>query len=150
MGDLMINFRGIDEDNFDCIIKMKNPDYARFVADNSVSLAQAWLYRNDGDVFPFAVYNDDEPVGFMLLEEDMDEKKLMLWRIMLPTENCNKGYGTAAIELLIKLARESGRYAGLYLDCNAENLPAMHVYRKLGFVPTGDINYGDIEMKIDF
>ena len=69
----MINFRGITEDNFDDIIKMSNPEGERFMAVNSVSLAQCWLYRDNGDVFPAAIYDDDVPVGFILLEEDMDE-----------------------------------------------------------------------------
>ena len=68
----MVNFRKITEDNFDAIIKMKRPDDEGFVASNAVSLAQAWLYRDDGDVFPFAIYDDDTVVGFMLLEEDMN------------------------------------------------------------------------------
>ena len=33
----MVNFRAITEDNFDEIIKMRNPDGERFVAQNSVS-----------------------------------------------------------------------------------------------------------------
>ena len=48
------------------------------MASNAVSLAQAWLYRDNGDVFPFAIYDDDTLVGFMLVEEDMDEKRLDL------------------------------------------------------------------------
>ena len=62
----MINFRAINEDNFDAVIRMKRPDNEHFVASNAYSLAQAWLYRDAGDVFPFAIYNDDEPVGFMM------------------------------------------------------------------------------------
>lgn len=87
----MINFRKITEDNFDIIIQMKWPKEENFVASNAVSLAQAWLYRDDGDVFLFAVYDDDIPVGFMLLEEDMDEDRLDLWRIMLAVEHEGKG-----------------------------------------------------------
>ena len=151
----MINFRAITEDNFDEIIKMRNAAGERYVAQNSVSLAQCWLYRDNGDVFPFAIYNDDEIVGFMLLEEDIDEEKLMLWRMMLwrmmlPEENCGRGYGTEAVRLIVKLAKESGRYRGIYLDCNEENRAAMHVYEKAGFERTGDINYGDAEMAIIF
>ena len=146
----MINFRAITENNFDDIIKMRNPYGERFVAQNSVSLAQCWLYRDNGDVFPFAIYNDDELVGFMLLEEDMDDEKLMLWRMMLPEENCGRGYGTEAVRLMVKLAEDSGRYRGIYLDCNEENRVAMHVYEKVGFERTGDINYGDAEMAIIF
>ena len=144
----MIQFKKITEDNFDAIIAMKRPEDEGFVASNVYSLAQAWLYRENGDVFPCAIYHGDSPVGFLLLEEDAEERKLMLWRILFPPQEENKGYGTAAIRLLITLARNSGRYDALYLDCNDQNTRAMHLYRKLGFQPTGDINHGDIEMKL--
>lgn len=93
----MVNFRKITEDNFDAIIKMKRPEGENFVASNAYSLAQAWLYRDDGDVFPFAIYDDDTVVGFMLLEEDLEDQRLDLWRIMFPPENEGKGYGTAQL-----------------------------------------------------
>lgn len=146
----MVNFRKITEDNFEAIIKMKRPDGEKFVASNAVSLAQAWLYRENGDVFPFAVYNDDTVVGFMLLEEDMEQNELILWRIMLPPEQEGKGYGTAAVKLLIQYAKESGRYKKLTLLCAEENVIARHIYDKLGFLPTGEIKYGDIEMELKF
>lgn len=145
----MINFRKITEENFDAIIQMKRPAEEHFVASNSVSLAQAWLYRDDGDVYPFAIYNDDTVVGFMLLEEDdEEERRLNLWRIMFPEEHTNKGYGTAAVRLLIQLARDSQKYDAIYLDCAPGNQIARHVYEKIGFVATGAINYGDAEMKL--
>lgn len=144
----MIHFRSITEENFDAILRMRRPEGEGFVASNAYSLAQAWLYRENGDVFPCAIYHEDTLVGFLLLEEDAQERKLMLWRIMFPPEQENKGYGTAAVRLLISLARESGRYNGLYLDCSEKNAAAMHIYRKLGFQPTGDINHGDLEMRL--
>lgn len=145
----MIHFRKITEENFDTIIRMKRPEGEGFVAPNSYSLAQAWLYRDNGDVFPFAIYHDETPVGFMLLEEDMDERSLWLWRIMFPPEHANKGYGTAAIRSIIELARESGKYQAFYLDCNEKNTVGMHVYQKLGFCLTGEVNYGDLEMRLE-
>lgn len=142
----MINFKEITEENFDAIINMKRPEGEKFVAPNSISLAQAWLYREAGDVFPKAIYNDDKVVGFILLEEDMDEKKLMLWRIMFPVEHENKGYGTEAVKLMIKEAKAADKYDGIFLDCDPDNIKARHLYDKLGFVETGDINHGSIEM----
>lgn len=144
----MINFRKITEENFDAIIKMKRPEGENLVASNAFSLAQAWLYRDDGDVFPFAIYNDDAVVGFILLEEDMEEKRLDLWRIMLPPENEGKGYGTAAVKLLIQYAKDSGRYKSIGLLCGPKNYNARHIYDKLGFQPTGEICYGDVEMRL--
>lgn len=144
----MVNFRKITEENFDAIIKMKRPQGESFVASNAVSLAQAWLYRDDGDVFPFAIYDDDTVVGFMLLEEDTEDQRLDLWRIMLPSENEGKGYGTAAVKLMIQYARESGKYKRIGLLCGPQNHNARHIYDKLGFQPTGEICYGDIEMQL--
>lgn len=146
----MIHFRSITEDNFSAIINMKNPAAEGFVALNSVSLAQAWLYRDDGDVFPFAIYADETLVGFMMLEEDLEEEKLWLWRIVIAPEHERKGYATSAIEFLLRLARESGKYKGLYLDCAPANAAARRVYDRLGFIPTGEINHGDVEMCIVF
>lgn len=145
----MIHFKKITEENFDAIIGMKRPAGEHFVASNAVSLAQAWLYREEGDVFPFAIYNDDTPVGFMLLEEDMEEARLDLWRILLPPEQEGRGYGTAAIRLMLQYARASGRYRRVGLLCHPENHRARHIYDKLGFRPTGQICYGDVEMTLE-
>ena len=145
----MINFRAITEDNFDAIIRMKRPDDEHFVASNAYSLAQAWLYRDAGDVYPFAIYDDDQSVGFMMLDEDADERCLIIWRIMFPGENQNKGYGTAAIREIIRLAKDSGKYDFLLIDYAPDNKIAEHVYTKLGFRPTGVFEHGEYELRLD-
>ena len=145
----MINFRAITEDNFDAIIRMKRPDDEHFVASNAYSLAQAWLYRDAGDVYPFAIYDDETPVGFMMLDEDLDEKCVIIWRIMFPVENQNKGYGTAAIREIIRLAKESGKYDFVLIDYAPDNKIAEHVYTKLGFKHTGVFEHGEYELRLD-
>ncbi len=145
----MISFRPITEENFDAIIRMKRPDDEHFVASNAYSLAQAWLYRDAGDVYPFAIYDDDQPVGFMMLDEDAEERCLIIWRIMFPEENRFRGYGTAAIRKVIDLAKESGKYDFLLIDYAPDNKVAEHVYTKLGFRPTGKFEYGEYELRLD-
>ena len=145
----MINFRAITEENFDIIIRMKRPEDEHFVASNAYSLAQAWLYRDNNDVYPFAIYSDEEPVGFMMLDEDLEERCLVIWRIMFPAEHQNKGYGTAAIKKIVDLARESGKYDFLIIDYAPENKIAEHVYTKLGFKPTGEISNNEIVLRMD-
>jgi len=144
----MINFRAITEENFGTIIRMKRPDDEHFVASNAYSLAQAWLYRDAGDVYPFAIYDEETPVGFMMLDEDLDEKCLIIWRIMFPVEHQCKGYGTAAIREIIRLAKESGKYDFLLIDYAPDNKVAEHVYKKLGFQPTGRFEHGEYELKL--
>ena len=145
----MIHFEQITEDNFDAIIRMKRPESEHFVASNAYSLAQAWLYRNAGDVYPFAIYQDNTPVGFMLLDEDTESRYLVIWRIMFPAEHQNKGYGTQAIKQIIQLAKDSKKYDFLLLTYAPENAIAKHVYEKLGFRPTGEISNNEIEMRLD-
>lgn len=145
----MISFRKITEDNFAAIVQMKRPDGEKFVASNTYSLAQAWLYREAGDVYPFAIYHEETPVGFMMLDEDLEERCLIIWRIMFPEEYQCKGYGTLAIKQIIQMAENSGKYDFILLDYVPENEIAKHVYEKLGFLPTGEIvNNGEIEMKL--
>lgn len=145
----MIHFEKITEDNFDAIIRMKRPEGEHFVASNAYSLAQAWLYRDAGDVYPFAIYEDNTPVGFMLLDEDTESRCLVIWRIMFPVEHQNKGYGTQALRLITQLAKDSQKYDFLLLTCAPENAIGRHVYEKLGFRPTGEISNNEIELRLD-
>lgn len=145
----MISFRKITEDNFAAIVQMKRPENEKFVASNAYSLAQAWLYRDADDVYPFAIYHEEMPVGFMMLDEDLEERCLVIWRIMFPEEHQCKGYGTLAIKQIVQMAKDSGKYDFIILDYVPENEIAKHVYEKLGFLPTGEIiNNGEIEMKL--
>lgn len=144
----MVEFRSITEENFFAVVNMKRPAEEHFVASNDRSLAQAWLWRENGDVFPFAICDGDRPVGFMMLEEDAEERTLILWRIMFPEENTNRGYGAQAIRKVIALARESGKYDRMILDYVPGNDRAAHLYEKLGFRPTGEISNGEIVMEL--
>ena len=146
----MISFRKITEENFRAIVNMKRPENEHFVAANVFSLAQAWLYRENNDVYPFAIYNDEEPIGFMMLDEDLEERCLVIWRLMFPEEHTGKGYGTEAIELVIRLAKESGKYDFMILDCALDNDRARHVYEKVGFKDTGEIENGERIFRLDF
>lgn len=145
----MITLRAITEESFDAIVRMKRPEGEGFVASNAYSLAQCWLYREDGDVFPCAIYHEEEPVGFLLLEEDLEEKELVLWRIMFPEEHTNKGYGGETIRQILDLARAAGKYDKLTLLCHPGNVRARHLYDRLGFLPTGKILYGEDEMILE-
>lgn len=145
----MIHFKGITEENFEEIVAMKRPEGETFVASNAYSLAQAWLFYKDGDVYPFAIYNDSDVVGFMMLDEDLEERCLVVWRIMFPEEHAGKGYGTESLMRVIQLAKESGKYDFMIIQCDPENQRARHVYEKAGFLDTGEREAGEYIMRLD-
>lgn len=145
----MVTFQKITEENFDAIIHMERPVGETFVATNAYSLAQAWLYRDAGDVYPFAICHDGTPVGFMMLDEDLEERCLVVWRILISAAHIGNGYGTAALRQIMRLARQSGQYDCLLLDCDPANKRAWHVYEKLGFYDTGTVENGEHLLRLD-
>lgn len=145
----MINFRKITEENFKAIISMKLPEDQHYVAPNVVSLAQAWLYYENHDVYPFAIYDEEVPVGFMMLDEDLEERSMGIWRFMIAPEHQNQGYGTESMKKIIGLIKESGKYDFIILDYVQGNEHAKYLYEKLGFTPTGEIENGEIVMRLD-
>ena len=78
----MIEMKLVDESSFQAVLDLKiseADERARFVAPNVRSLADAWLYRENGDVFPMAIYWNELVVGFLLLEIDKDEAEYFIW-----------------------------------------------------------------------
>ena len=133
----MVSFRSIDKENFYPLLKMDPGDGGKFVASNAVSLAEAWLYYENHDTHPFAVYEGDTLVGFMMVHEDR------------PKEHQGRGCGTAALSQFIALARESGKYSCIAIGYMEGNDRARHIYEKLGFRPTGLVEDGEIIMRLD-
>lgn len=144
----MISFRSINKKNFYPLLKMDPGDEGKFVASNAVSLAEAWLYYESHDTHPFAIYHGQELVGFMMVHEDPPKKALELWRLAIAKEQQGRGYGSAALRKLIPLARESGKYACIVIGYMQGNDRAKHIYEKLGFLPTGVVEDGEVIMKL--
>lgn len=104
----------------------------QFVSPNALSIAQA--YFEPAARFE-AVYAGDEPVGFMMWRPD-GESAVYLWRFMIAAGQQGRGYGRAAIALLVKrLTADDVRLLRLgYHDGEGGPGP---FYRKLGFTETG-------------
>ena len=81
----MIQLRKIDHDNFHAVLKLKlDSAQENWVASNIYSLAEAYVdhTNNDKPPMPFAIYNDDEVIGFAMMEycdiKDDDDEPLWI------------------------------------------------------------------------
>lgn len=102
----MIVLKPVDESSYQAVLDLTVAEADKvFVAPNVRSLADAWLYRENGDVFPYAIWADEQVVGFALIDIDEDIQQYMLWRFMIGQEFQGKGYGQAALEVVIDQAR---------------------------------------------
>lgn len=117
----------------------------KFVAPNAVSIAQAYFCKN---AWFRAVYADDTPVGFVMLHEDPRRGTYYLWRFMIDAKYQGRGYGSKALELVIRHVKKRPKAKSLTLSVvRAEGGPEVF-YKMFGFDFTGKIEEGEHVMKL--
>ena len=96
---LNLSLREITSQNFNECINLKvAKGQEKFVAPNSKSIAQAKIYLT---VNPFAVYDEDEMVGFVMFGFDADDKRFYLVRLMIDEKSSGQR---------LRQSRDSGSY----------------------------------------
>lgn len=144
----MISLKKVDKDSFGKVVGMKLVNGGQeFVAANVYSLAQAWVFYEEAR--PFAIYRDEEVIGFMMLGLDEKEREADIWRFMIAEEQQGKGYGTEAMKVAIEMIKDEDKFDYISLSYVPGNDVGQHVYEKLGFEATGEIDDGEIIMKLD-
>lgn len=134
----MVALRFVDEENFAQVIELMVAEKDKqFVASNLRSLADCWLYRENGDVFPYAIYADDKVVGFVLIDVDDEESCYMIWRLMIDQHQQGKGYGKSAVLALIEHAKTLGSYQTIRADFVKGNQRMEGLLLSLGFTKFG-------------
>ena len=157
----MIELKKITNENFkECIKLSAGEGSDKFVAPNTISIAQAYVVQENDTCtpFPFAIYNDEEMVGFIQLayyredqEESIDEPIYEVWRFMIDEKFQGKGYGRAALLEGIKFAKTypMGTANKLYLSYVPGNEKASSLYESVGFRANGEVEDGEIIMVYD-
>lgn len=141
----MITLQPINKENIDEIINLKvGKQQERFVSTVAESLAQAVVYKDTA--FPFAVYENDTPVGFIMLGYYEKKQYYTLWKLLIDEKYQNKGYGRAALKLGIEYLKNNFNTNRVYTGVAPNNEVAKHLYSSFGFVETGVIEDGMIEM----
>jgi diamine N-acetyltransferase len=147
-----VTLREIRSDSVRAVIKLAVTEYQnRFVAPNAVSLAQALFAP---EAWYRAVYLAEDPVGFVMLSDQSlldpvpDNPELFVWRFMIDANYQHMGIGRAALRLVIEHARSKGNFDELKLSyVPAEGGPEP-LYLSLGFLPTGDVEDGEVIMSL--
>jgi len=144
---MRVSLREITEDNLVSIMRLAvDKSQEQFVAHNAWSIAQgtyselAWFR---------AIYADDEPVGFVMLELNPAKPEYYLWRYMIDQNQQGKGYGRQALELVIEFVRQQPSATQLLLSYVPADGSAAPFYTKLGFVETGEVEDGENIMKLE-
>lgn len=140
----------IDDSNREACIALKvAPDQMEYIASNENSLKEACEERDVAR--PFAIYVEDKLVGFTMFAFDEKNEdpcdRYWLWRFMIDVSLQGKGYGSSALEEVISYFREKGADE-ITLSTKESNVKALGLYHKFGFQENGQMNDGEIVLKL--
>ena len=118
----------------------------RFVAPNAVSLAQALF---SPEAWYRAVYRGEELVGFVMVADEKNKQppkekpEIGLWRLMVDQRYQGQGIGREIVRLVADHARSRGYDKLLTSYVPGPDGPEKF-YLGLGFVPTGEVDHGEV------
>ena len=142
----MVHLREITKENLDAVLELKvakeQEDYVSTVVQ---SLAQAWVYRDTA--YPFAIYDDDVLVGFVMMGFYEVKQQYTLWKLLIDERYQHRGYGRQAVELAKRYLIDTFGVAEIYLGVHEDNAAAIRLYQSVGFTATGERDGTQIEMK---
>ena len=143
----LIELKEITSENIDEVLALKVDEGQKsFVSSNGDSLAQAYVYSKTA--FPFAVYDNDTIVGFIMMGYYEVKSYYTLWKFMIDSRYQHKGYGRKALELGIKYLQDRFDVTEVYTGVVPGNTVAKKLYKSVGFKDTGLIELGMEEMRL--
>ena len=117
----------------------------KMVAPNAISIAQA--HFSDKAWFR-AIYADEMAVGFIMLYDDSEKPEYFLWQLMIAGPYQGKGYGRKAIELLVEHVKTRPGARELSTSYVPTEGGPEGFYRRMGFEPTGEVDDGEIVVRL--
>ncbi len=150
----MVRLEKVGAKNIWDILNLKVSDEQKeFVAPNDLSIIEAYIaVTGNGHAFPFGIFDDDKPVGFLMIGYDVDDSfenppkiaygNYSIWRLMIDEKFQNKGYGRKAMQLALDFVRTfpCGKAKYCYLSYEPHNDKAKKLYSKFRFVENGEMD----------
>ena len=148
----MLRLEKIHGQNVWDILKLKVAENQKhFVSSNDRSIIEAYTtIAGNGFAFPFGIYENDAPIGFLMIGYGTDDYwddapsvaagNYNLWRLMIDEKYQNKGYGREAVRLALEFIKTlpCGNAEYCWLSYEPDNDAARHLYHSFGFVETGE------------
>ncbi|MBD7969222.1 GNAT family N-acetyltransferase [Paenibacillus gallinarum] len=133
----MIQLKQIGKENIDeCLalkVRKNQKDWVR-----SVSYALSLAYVHGEAAVPFAIYDDDKIIGFVMLRNNRECNNFLLWQFMIDERFQSKGYGKAALKSVIEWIKSTTNCHEIVVSYYKGNEVAGKLYRDFGFKEMND------------
>ena len=137
----MVNFIELSEENWmDFAGLSVDESQKTFLASNIGIIARGYVYRNSRAKV-IGIVADGTPVGLAMVR-DMDDEPACyeLQQFMIDKNFQGQGYGFRALELILAALKAEQKYACVEVCVKREDVQAIRVYEKAGFVDSGYID----------
>lgn len=142
----MIELRIIDESNYQkCLRLSASVENENFVDSVTYSLAEAWVFYKATK--PFAIYNDDDAIGFVSMY--VGENNYQIINFLIDDVHQRKGLGTSAAKICISFLQERYNANRVSVPVQIENTAALNFWKKLGFELSDNIEDGYVFMRLN-
>ena len=137
----MIRLTEITEDNwFEAASLSVGESQKGYVAPAVGILARGYVYRDCGGRV-YAIENNGVLVGIALVREFTDEPLgYDLQQFMIDERYQRRGYGSAALGLILDELRREGRYDHVEVCVKKADAEAIRLYEKHGFTDSGYVD----------
>jgi diamine N-acetyltransferase len=115
-------------------------DQSDFITTNVWSIAESQYYPW---THPLGIVVDGRMIGFLVYGRRSGDGSWWLYRFMIERDSQGKGYGRAALELLLTKLRAQSDFDGITVGYSPENEVAERLYLRAGFVPGPPAPWGE-------
>ncbi|WP_368645565.1 GNAT family N-acetyltransferase [Alkalibacterium putridalgicola] len=136
----MMELKPVTKHNYLMVVDLKvHPHQEKYVAQNWLSLLEA---NYESDKYPFAVYHDGDPVGFIMCSYYPADKAYPIaswWleRFMIDKDKQGQGLGRQALTLFLREYKPDESVDEVRLGVEPENDKAIQLYESFRFVKEG-------------
>ena len=144
----MLKLKKINRNNIAEILNLEVFDNQKsFIATNNSSIIEAYIAITDNNhVFTFGIYQDDTPIGFLMIGFDVNSDdegapkiakgNYNIWRLMIDKKFQGKGFGKKVMDLALEFVNTfpCGTAKYCWLSYESDNEVARQLYKSVGFV----------------
>jgi diamine N-acetyltransferase len=147
----VISLRPITDANREAVLAVRvSPAQERFVSSVAESLQEA-TDEPGGRAISWAVYDDETPVGFVMIADEVDGPEYIphfLWKLLIDERHQRRGHGTAVLDLVVEYFRDRGVAVVSTTAEPGEGSP-IPFYEHYGFERTGDLVFdGEVLLEL--
>lgn len=142
----MIHLEEINADNWRLGLKVSE-EQSKYVSNDMKLLARAYAYREHRSK-AVIIYSDNTPIGMALYYDCEELKAYDFSQFFIDERYQGRGYGYTVTQMILEEMKKDSTYHKVILCYIEGNKEALSLYKKCGFVHTGETDGNEIVMEL--